>query len=137
LIIGRFLIYARVRWDRRFRVPSGRNHTPMPRKIRNDFFDASLSPMQGEEECMRTILFGALALGSLALTAPVLAQGVSIDVPGFHAGVGDRYQGDDWRFRHRHAYGAYDYYGGGCRDVTVTRRGFDGDRVTKTIRRCD
>ena len=51
---------------------------------------------------MRKILFGALALGSLAvMAAPAVAQGVSIDVPGFHAGVGDRYYGDrdDWRWR--------------------------------------
>jgi hypothetical protein len=86
---------------------------------------------------MKRILIGALALGSLALTVPAFAQGVSIDVPGFHAGVGDRYHGDDWRFRHRHEYGAYNYYGGGCRDVTVTRRDFNGDIVTRNIRRCD
>jgi hypothetical protein len=86
---------------------------------------------------MKKILFGAIALGSLALAAPTFAQGVSVDVPGFHAGVGDRYHGDDWRFRHRHEFGAYDAYRGGCRDVTVTHRGFDGDRVTRTERRCD
>jgi len=86
---------------------------------------------------MKKILIGALALGSLALTVPAFAQGVSIDVPGFHAGVGDRYHGDDWRFRHRREYGAYNYYGGGCRDVTVTRRDFNGDVVTRNIRRCD
>ena len=89
---------------------------------------------------MRKILIGALALGSLAFTVPAVAQGVSVDVPGFHAGVGDRYYGDrgDWRWRHRNEFGAYNTYrGGDCRDVTVTRRDFSGDRVTKTIRRCD
>jgi hypothetical protein len=88
---------------------------------------------------MKKLLLGAFALGSLALTAPAFAQGVSIDVPGFHAGVGDRYYGDrdDWRFRHRHEYGAYNYYGGGCRDVTVTRRAPNGDMVTRNMRRCD
>jgi hypothetical protein len=88
---------------------------------------------------MRKILLGALALGSLAITAPSFAQGVSIDVPGFHAGVGDRYYGDrdDWRWRHRREYGAYNEYRGGCRDVTVTRRAPDGDIVTRNIRRCD
>lgn len=88
---------------------------------------------------MRKILFGALALGSLAvMAAPAVAQGVSVDVPGFHAGVGDRYYGDrdDWRWRHRHEFGAYNAYRGDCRDVTVTRRGFNGE-VTRTIRRCD
>ena len=89
---------------------------------------------------MRKILLGAMALGSLAIAAPSFAQGVSIDVPGFHAGVGDRYYGDrdDWRWRHsrEREYGAYNAYRGDCRDVTITRRGFDGDRV-KTIRRCD
>lgn len=88
---------------------------------------------------MRKILFGALALGSLAFAAPAVAQGVSIDVPGFHAGVGDRYYGDrdDWRWRHRREFGAYNAYRGDCRDVTITRRGFNGDLVTRTIRRCD
>jgi len=87
---------------------------------------------------MKKILLGVLALGSLALTAPAFAQGVSVDVPGFHAGVGDRYYGDnDWRWRHRREFGAYNRYGGDCRDVTVTRRTPDGDRVTKSIRRCD
>ncbi len=85
---------------------------------------------------MKKILFGVLALGSVAMAAPAMAQ-VSVDVPGFHAGVGDRYYGDDWRWRHRHEFGAYNYYRGGCRDVTITRRNFDGDRVTRTIRRCD
>jgi len=92
---------------------------------------------------MKKFLLGAIALGSLALTVPSFAQGVSVDVPGFHAGVGERYHGDryygdrdDWRFRHRHELGAFNRYEGGCRDVTITRRGFDGDRV-KTIRRCD
>lgn len=86
---------------------------------------------------MRKVLFGALALGSLALTAPAFAQGVSVDVPGFHAGIGDRYHGDDWRWRHRHEFGAYNSYGGDCRDVTVTRRNWNGDTVTRNIRRCD
>jgi hypothetical protein len=86
---------------------------------------------------MRKILFGALALGALAFAAPAMAQGVSIDVPGFHAGVGERYHGDDWRWRHRDEFRAYNRYGGDCRDVTVTRRDFNGDLVTKTIRRCD
>jgi hypothetical protein len=81
---------------------------------------------------MKKILFGVLALGSVAMAAPALAQ-VSVDVPGFHAGVGDRYYGDDWRFRH----GAYNEYRGGCRDVTITHRDFNGDRVTRTERRCD
>jgi len=87
---------------------------------------------------MRSILFGlgALALGTFAIgTTPVMAQGVSVDVPGFHAGIGDRY--DDWRYRHRRGFESYNYYGGGCRDVTITKRDFNGDRVTKTIRRCD
>jgi hypothetical protein len=86
---------------------------------------------------MKKLLFGALAFGSLALTAPALAQGVSIDVPGFHAGVGDPSYDNDWRWRHRRAFGAYNYYGGGCRDVTVTRRDFNGFPVTRTFRRCD
>lgn len=86
---------------------------------------------------MKKLLFGALALGALAFTAPAFAQGVSIDVPDFHAGVGDPYYDGDWRRRHRHAFGAYNYYGGGCRDVTVTRRDFNGDLVTRNIRRCD
>jgi len=85
---------------------------------------------------MKKFLIAAAALGSLAVAAPAMAQ-VSIDVPGFHAGVGDRYYGDDWRFRHRHEFGAYNYYNGGCRDVTVTRRGFNGELVTRNIRRCD
>jgi hypothetical protein len=92
--------------------------------------------MTREEVIMKKLLFGALALGSLALAAPSFAQGVSIDVPGFHAGVGDRYYGDDWRWRHRRDFGAYNYYGG-CRDVTITRRDFNGDLVTRNIRRCD
>jgi hypothetical protein len=86
---------------------------------------------------MKKILFGVLALGSVAMAAPALAQ-VSVDVPGFHAGVGDRYyHGDDWRFRHRHDLDSYNYYRGGCRDVTITHRDFNGDRVTRTERRCD
>lgn len=84
---------------------------------------------------MKKLLIGAFALGSIAVATPALAQ-VSIDVPGFHAGVGDRYYGDDWRWRHRHEFGAYNYYNG-CRDVTVTRRDFNGVLVTRTIRRCD
>jgi hypothetical protein len=109
----------------------------MAAKSRNHFFDAALSFTQGEEDCMRKVLFGALALGSLALTAPAFAQGVSVDVPGFHAGIGDRYHGDDWRWRHRHDFDSYNYYRGGCHDVTITHRAPDGDRVTRTIRRCD
>jgi hypothetical protein len=85
---------------------------------------------------MRKILLCAAALGSLVVAAPAMAQ-VSIDVPGFHAGVGDRYYGDDWRLRHRREFGAYNYYNGGCRDVTITRRDINGDLVTRNIRRCD
>ncbi len=86
---------------------------------------------------MKKILFGVLALGSVAMAAPALAQ-VSVDVPGFHAGVGDRYyHGDDWRWRHRHEFGAYNAYRGDCRDVTITRRDDFGNRVTRTERRCD
>ena len=81
---------------------------------------------------MKKILFGVLALGSIAMAAPALAQ-VSVDVPGFHAGVGDH----DWRWRHRHDFDSYNYYRGGCHDVTITHRAPDGDRVTRTIRRCD
>ena len=84
---------------------------------------------------MRKILFGALALAVIGGAAPAMAQGVSVDVPGFHAGIGNHYDGD-WRYRNRRAFESYNYYGGGCRDVTVTRRDFNGDLVTKTIRRC-
>jgi hypothetical protein len=84
---------------------------------------------------MKKLLIGALAIGSLAFAAPSLAQGVSIDVPGFHAGVGDRYYDHDWRWRHRHEFGAYNYYG--CRDVTITHRDDFGNRVIRTERRCD
>lgn len=88
---------------------------------------------------MKKILLGALALGSLAVTVPAFAQGISVDVPGFHAGVGDRYYGDrdDWRWRHRHEFGAYNEYRGGCRDITVTRQAPNGVMVTRNIRRCD
>ena len=82
---------------------------------------------------MKKLLIGTLALGSVALSAPAFAQ-IGIDVPGFHAGVGDRYYDHDWRWRHRNA---YDFYRGGCRDVTITHRDFNGDRVTRTERRCD
>ena len=88
---------------------------------------------------MKRIVFGALALAAAAIgTVPAMAQGVSVDVPGFHAGVGVPYGPDsDWRYRHRRAYDSYNYYGGGCRDVTIQRRGWNGDLITRTERRCD
>jgi hypothetical protein len=59
---------------------------------------------------MRTFLKAAVALsfiGAMAIgtTSAVQAQGVYVDVPGVHVGVGDRY-------RHRRSYD-YDYRGGG------------------------
>jgi hypothetical protein len=59
---------------------------------------------------MRILLKAAVALsfiGAMAIgtTAAVQAQGVSVDVPGVHVGVGDRYH-------HRH-YHDYDYRRGG------------------------
>ena len=86
---------------------------------------------------MRKLLVGAFALGSLAIAAPSFAQGVSVDVPGFHAGIGDHAYGRDWGWRHRHEFDAYNSYRDHCHDVTITHRNDYGDAVTRTVRRCD
>ena len=83
---------------------------------------------------MKRIMLGALALAVMAGAAPARAQGVSVDVPGFHAGIGDRYYDNGCRYRHRDS---YNYYRGDCRDVTIQRRTWNGDMVTRTERRCD
>ena len=85
---------------------------------------------------IRYLLAGAVAAAGFALVAPAAtpaqAQGVHVDVPGVHVGVGGRRHYDDgYRYRERRMYmrdGGYR----GCRTVTIHR---DNGSV-KQIRKC-
>ena len=85
----------------------------------------------------RYLLAGALVAAGLGFLAtpvtPAAAQGIGVDVPGVHVGVGerDRYRDRD-RYRERRYY-MRDDRGRGCRTVTIER----DDGSMKRIRKCD
>ena len=82
---------------------------------------------------MRALVLTFAAAAALTAGAPAAeAQGVRIDAPGVHLGVGPRYHRDHWRDR-EYQFRDRATYRGGCRTVTIQR----DNGVTKQIRRCD
>ena len=83
----------------------------------------------------RYLLAGALVAAGLGFIAtpvtPVAAQGVAVDVPGVHVGVGVRRHHYDDRYRERRYY-MRDDRGPGCKTVTIRR----DDGSVKQIRKC-
>jgi hypothetical protein len=82
---------------------------------------------------MMMIYAAVLGVAALA-SAPVLAQGVTIDVPGAGVQVGepDR-RNRDFNRRSR----ARDDNTGSCKTVTERVQRSDGSVVTRSVRRCD
>jgi hypothetical protein len=89
---------------------------------------------------MRKLFLGLLSLGAVTIAAPAQSQ-VYLDsgARGVEVGVGPsygRYHDEDWRLRHRrHAFGAYDSYGG-CRVVRERIETPSGRVIIKTRRSC-
>jgi hypothetical protein len=90
----------------------------------------ALKPAE-ELSMTRYLLAGAMVAAGLGFLAtpvtPAAAQGVRVDVPGVHVGVGER----------RHRYDERRYYmrddrGPGCKTITIRR----DDGSVKQIRKC-
>ena len=86
---------------------------------------------------MRKMLIGLIALGTVAVATPVIAQGIYLEAPGVDVEVGRRDRGyrdyDRPRYREYRDYDrAYGYREEGCRTIIIRR----DDGSVRRIRRC-